>query len=118
MKAVIHYVFAAALLAFVVSCGLPGVTNAPPAQERHFTIKVTGKTADVTHLTAYDGDTLTITVCADKSEEIHMHGYDKHFFPAPGKPAAMSFKANLTGTFEYEIEASSTPLGNLVVNPR
>jgi hypothetical protein len=108
-----------AALLTAAACGLPGVgTNAPPVQHRTFVIHVTGTHADVTQLTAYEGDTITLTVYADKSEEIHLHEYDLHFYPAPGKPATMTFKANITGTHEYEIEATSQHLGNLIVQPR
>ena len=100
------------------ACTVPGQGAAPPVQTRHFTITVSGSTATPTLLTAYHGDTLVITVIADKAEEIHLHGYDKHFEPAPGKPATITFVANDDGTFEYEIESSSTHLGNLQVQPR
>lgn len=109
---------AAGCLLALAACSVPGMSTAPPVQTRHFNISVTGNTATPTQLTAYHGDTLVITVRADKAEEIHLHGYDKHFYPAPGKPFTITFVANDDGTFEYEIEASSTHLGNLVVNPR
>ncbi len=101
------------------ACSLPGVsTNAPPVQHRTFTIHVTGDHADLTQLTAYQGDTITLTVYADRAEEIHLHEYDLAFEPAPGKPATKTFEATITGTHEYEIEASSAHLGNLIVQPR
>ncbi len=102
----------------LAACGLPGLTNAPPPQARHFTVHVTGTKADMTLLKAYQGDTITLTVYDDKREEIHLHGYDLHFYPAPGAPATKTFTADKTGTFEYEVEASSTHLGNLEVDPR
>ena len=110
-------VCAAALLA-ASACGLPGVTNAPPAQARHFTVKVTGDKAQPDHLQAFQDDTITITLQADKNEEIHLHGYDVAFEVGPGKPVTKTFKADRTGTFEYEIEGSGTHLGDLVVEPR
>lgn len=110
--------FAPAVLLAAGACAVPGMSSAPPVQTRHFTIDVTGGSARPTLLTAYHGDTLVITVSADKAEEIHLHGYDKHFHPAPGKPATITFVANDDGTFEYEIEASSMHLGNLEVLPR
>ena len=107
-----------ALALLLAACNLPGVGGAPAPQARSFTVHVTGNTADLTLLTAYDGDTITLTVYADKSEEIHLHGYDLHFLPAPGAPAVKTFKADKTGTFEYEVEATSMHLGNLQVQPR
>lgn len=101
------------------ACSLPGLgTNAPPAQHRTFAVHVAGDHADVTQLNAYEGDTITLTVYADKAEEIHLHEYDLHFEPEPGKPDTKTFKATITGTHEYEIEATSHHLGNLIVQPR
>jgi hypothetical protein len=93
-------------------------TNAPPPQHRSFTVHVTGGQADVTELTAYEGDSITLTFDADKAEEIHLHEYDLQFEPAPGKPDTKTFQATITGSHEYELEASSRHLGNLIVQPR
>ena len=107
-----------AVLLATAACAVPGMSAAPSVQTRHFTITVHGSTATPTLLTAYHGDTLVVTVSADRAEEIHLHGYDKHFHPAPGKPATLTFVADADGSFEYEIEASGTHLGNLQVEPR
>jgi hypothetical protein len=57
-------------------------------------------------------------VTADKKEEIHLHGYDIPFEVASdGGKATHTFKADKSGTFEIEIEDTSTSLGNLVVSP-
>ena len=118
MKRLTLTTLTAGVSALMVACSAPGLGSAPPPQVRHFTIRVTGVRTDTTQLTAYEGDTITITVYADRSEEIHLHGYDLHFHPTPDKPATITFKADKTGTFEYEIEDSSTHLGNLEVKPR
>ena len=67
------------------------------------------------HLSARGGDTITLTIAADRAEEIHLHGYDLAFNPVPGKPDTKTFKADRTGMFPIEIEATSTPLGDLTV---
>jgi hypothetical protein len=101
------------------ACSLPGLsTDAPPVQHRTFVVHVTGGRADATQLNAYEGDTITLTVYADKPEEIHLHEYDLHFEPGPGKPDTKTFKATITGSHEYELEATSQHLGNLIVQPR
>jgi hypothetical protein len=112
-----HLTVLCAMLA-MAACAVPGQKAAPPVQTRHFTITVTGATARPSLLTAYHGDTLVITVVADRAEEIHLHGYDRRFHPAPGKPATITFVADDDGTFEYEIENTSTHLGDLQVEPR
>jgi hypothetical protein len=90
----------------------------PPPQQRLFQLTVSGTSMSPSHLQANEGDTLTVSVTADKYEEIHLHGYDKHFFPSPGQPATLTFPAALTGNFVIEIEATSTPLGLLDIVPR
>jgi hypothetical protein len=90
----------------------------PPPQQRLIQVTVTGNTMSPGQLQANEGDTLTVSVSADKYEEIHLHGYDKHFFPSPSQPAILTFPADKTGNFVIEIEATSTPLGLLDVKPR
>jgi hypothetical protein len=89
-----------------------------PPQQRLIQVTVTGDTMSPGQLQANEGDTLTVSVSADKYEEIHLHGYDKHFFPSPSQPATLTFPADKTGNFVIEIEATSTPLGLLDVKPR
>ena len=106
------------LLALALSgCSVAGAL-APPAQERDFTITVTGTTAAPATLSAYQDDTLKITVIVDRTERIHLSAYDKSFAAARGKPATLTFKADRTGSFEYAIEATSQRLGFLNVQPR
>jgi len=90
----------------------------PPPQQRLIQVTVTGTTMSPAQLQANEGDTLTVSVSADKYEEIHLHGYDRHFFPSPGQPATLTFPADKTGNFVIEIEATSTPLGLLDIKPR
>ncbi len=90
----------------------------PPPEQRLIQVSVSGAAMSPGRLQANEGDTLTLSVSADKYEEIHLHGYDKHFFPSPGQPATLTFPADKTGNFVIEIEATSTPLGLLDVKPR
>jgi hypothetical protein len=82
-----------------------------------FTVKVTGDKADQTDLQANQGDTIKLTITTDKDEEVHLHGFDIAFECKAGEPLTKTFKADRTGQFEYEIEDSSTHLGNLTVKP-
>jgi hypothetical protein len=102
----------------VVGAVLVFASQGPPPQPRTFHLQVTGTKMTPDQVQANQGDTLTISIEADQAEEIHLHGYDKHFFPAPGQPASLTFASDRTGSFVLEIEASSTPLGTLVVQPR
>jgi hypothetical protein len=69
------------------------------------------------HLTARQGDTITMNVHSDRSGEVHLHGYDIHFETKSGGVVTQTFRADKTGDFEIEWESTSTHLGNLVVSP-
>jgi hypothetical protein len=113
----------AIVVAFLVIFAVVGAVlvfgnQGPPPQQRLIQVTVTGSAMSPGQLQANEGDTLTVSVAADRYEEIHLHGYDKHFFPRPGQPATLTFPADKTGNFVIEIEATSTPLGLLDVKPR
>ena len=101
----------------VVGAALVFSNQGPPPQRRTFELRVAGSQMTPDRIQAYQGDTLNVSIQADRTEDIHLHGYDKHFFAGPA-PATLTFPANLTGTFVLEIEATSTPLGYLQVQPR
>lgn len=92
--------------------------SGPAPQQRMFQLAVSGTAMSPSNLQANQGDTLTVSISADKLEELHLHGYDKHFFPGPGRPATLTFTADKTGNFVIEIEATSTQVGLLEVQPR
>ncbi len=82
-----------------------------------FELQVVGTQMSPDQLQAGYNDPVTISIVADKAEEIHLHGYDKHFFTKPGQAVTLTFPADKTGQFVMEIESSSIPLGTLVVKP-
>ncbi len=111
-------VVGAVVVAFaLVGAALLFANQGPPPQQRDFQLRVVGSQMKPDRMQASQGDTLTISIQADETEDIHLHGYDKHFFAGPA-PATLTFPANLTGSFVLEIEATSTPLGILQVQPR
>lgn len=64
------------------------------------------------------GDTIRFRVRHNAAEEIHVHGYDVARDLPANKTVTMSFKANLEGIFEVELEHSATPLGTIKVEPK
>ena len=88
-----------------------GTQTAP----RSFNLQVVGTQMTPDSLQANYSDPLTVSIVADKPEEIHLHGYDKHFFTQPGQAVTLHFPADKTGQFVIEIEATSVPLGTLTV---
>lgn len=71
-----------------------------------------------TTINARQGDTVDIKITNDQAEELHLHGYDKKLELEANKQGELSVQANLTGSFEYELEGSSTTLGHLQVQPK
>jgi hypothetical protein len=85
---------------------------------RTLAVNVSGDGMTPETLSAGQNDQVTLHVTADRKEEIHLHGYDIIFeVPAGGQSATHSFKADKTGSFEIEIEDTSTHLGQLNVTP-
>jgi hypothetical protein len=80
-------------------------------------LKVAGSSMTPDSPSAKQNDTLTIRVTTDKTEEIHLHGYDIKFAGKPGQTITQTFKADKSGQFEIEIEDTSTHLGSLTVRP-
>ena len=81
-------------------------------------LTVSGSTMTPGDSSAKQGDQVTMTVTADKAEEIHLHGYDLQFqVPSAGGSVTHTFTADRTGTFPIEIEQTSTEVGNLKVSP-
>lgn len=61
------------------------------------------------------GDRVRIEVTSDRSDELHIHGYDKTVPLTPGSQAAVAFVADLPGVFEVESHDSGLLLFQLVV---
>jgi FtsP/CotA-like multicopper oxidase with cupredoxin domain len=64
-----------------------------------------------------EGETVRFRVVNDEPEEVHVHGYDIKKELEPGKTETVSFKADIPGIFEIELEGSSTLLAQLKVVP-
>ncbi len=64
------------------------------------------------------GDQVSINITSDEPEELHLHGYDKSVPLEASKAAQLTFTANLTGRFPYELEHSKTEIGALEVQPK
>ena len=81
-------------------------------------ITVTGSRMSPDTPSAKQNDRVTMTIMADRKEEIHLHGYDILFAePAAGGRVTHIFTADRTGSFEIEVEESGTHLGQFQVSP-
>ena len=90
----------------------------PQAKTFDLTV-IAGKiTSGPSVITVGQGDRVTIKVTADVSDEFHLHGYDIASDLVAGKQGGITFTANATGRFTFELEKSKTELGTLEVLPR
>lgn len=65
-----------------------------------------------------EGDEVTIYITSDEPEELHVHGYDKSVELMPNQKSQLSFTADKTGRFIFELEKSGTDLGAIEVSPK
>lgn len=80
---------------------------------------VTGSRMSPDSITVRQGDRVTLRITVDKRETIHLHGYDIKFEAGgAGDTVTRTFTADKTGSFEIEIEDTSTHLGSLAVTPQ
>ena len=63
------------------------------------------------------GQQVVLTVRADVTDEVHLHGYDLFAEVAPGQPGRITFRADTAGVFEAELEDLGVPVVELTVNP-
>jgi hypothetical protein len=68
-------------------------------------------------LTFEEGETVRFRVRHDEPEEVHVHGYDVAKELPAGETVTVSFKADITGIFEIELEHSHVLLAQLKVVP-
>jgi type IV secretory pathway VirB10-like protein len=64
-----------------------------------------------------EGDRVAFRVRHDAPEHVHVHGYDIFKDLEPNKTVTISFKADIVGIFEIELEDSAVPLAQLKVEP-
>ena len=57
-----------------------------------------------------------LEVTADRTDEVHLHGYDRKVDIGPGKPAVLEFTADVPGVFEVELEEAGLKLVELQVS--
>src|ERR1035437_5734542 len=59
---------------------------------------------------------MTMVITTDKDEQVHFHGYDIHFDCKANTPLSKTFTLDKSGSFEMELEATSTHLTNFAVH--
>ena len=71
----------------------------------------------IREITVNKGERVRFRARAAEAEEVHVHGYDISKSLAAGRTEQISFKADIEGIFEIELEHSGTPIAELRVEP-
>jgi hypothetical protein len=94
-------------------------TTVPAEEPQRIEIEVEGgqpvggiQTADIV-----EGTLVRIVVRADVTDEVHLHGYDLSADVTPDQPARITFRADVPGEFEVELEGSGVQIAELTVSP-
>ncbi len=69
-------------------------------------------------LQVHEGDHVTLYLSSNRSDELHLHGYDLHARVKPGETTRLEFGANRTGRFSLELHEANAAIGALEVYPR
>lgn len=87
-------------------------------KEINLTIEDKKITSGETTVKVNKGDHVVLHITADTGEELHLHGYDVSTELSPDTTVELSFTANITGRFPFELEESKTELGAIEVAPQ
>ena len=70
---------------------------------------------DTSRVPVVVGETVALVVRSDGADEVHVHGYDLSAHVTAGRPATLTFPADVPGVFEVELHDASTLLLTLQV---
>ncbi len=76
-----------------------------------------GGPAGVTRIDARRGQRVVLVVRSQIEDHVHVHGYDLFADVVPGRPARITFRADVPGRFEIELEDSHQQIADLRVQP-
>ena len=96
----------------------PPPPTPPPAVTRVSVVVRGGEVrGGVLRVSVPKGRRIVLVVRADVADHVHVHGYDRFRDIAPGAPARLRFRANLTGRFEVELEDRHVQIAEIEVRP-
>ena len=92
------------LTLLLAACG----SNTEP-QTRIFDLDIAGGSLDGEHRTLIvdHNDEVVLRITSDQQGSFHLHGYDLETSLMSGHTAALTFTANATGKFDFEMHAAS-----------
>lgn len=111
-------VISALFFALVPSGGGSGGSSPVPTTPSVISISVAdGKVTGGGDITVKQGSRVIVSVTADVSDEVHIHGYDLKTNVTPNQPMSITFTATAAGKFEVELEEAALPLTEITVVP-
>lgn len=96
----------------------PAATSSAQTKTFELVVKSRKLVSGPDTITVTQGDNVTIRITSNEEEELHLHGYDKSVDLQKDVPADLTFTADITGRFVYELEKSKTEIGALEVQPK
>jgi hypothetical protein len=106
------------------SSNATATTPAEQVVREAITVDANGPVGGVAEISARAGQRIVITVASTGyTGEIHLHGFNVKRDIAPGKPVVFVIAAAQTrqpqgqGSFEMELEATSTQIAKLLISP-
>jgi hypothetical protein len=94
----------------------PPPMRPPPARVR-ITVRDGLPVGGVRRVTVSRGRRVILTVNADVTDHVHLHGYDVMRDVGPGRPAVISFRATILGTVEAELEDRRVRIATITTQP-
>ena len=121
----IGYAFAHSRIAVAPTLGGAASTTRAASEKqipdvKQFNLKVIDRvfTEGSGDITVHEGDVVSMTITVNEDEELHVHGYDKAVDLTKDTPSTLTFIANISGRFPFELEHSKTELGAFSVLPK
>lgn len=97
---------------------VPPVAVAPVAQVFELVVKEKKLISGPAVFSVTQGTPVTLRITVDHHDELHLHGYDLTLKLPTAQTAELSFVADKSGRFEYELHHSHVDLGVLEVQPQ
>jgi len=87
------------------------------AAAREFEINIRDRRVEgsASTLRVQHGETVLLRLRTDEAVSLHVHGYDLTTDLAPGVASEVSFKADIPGVFEVELERSGLHIADVRV---
>ena len=105
-------------MAVAASAPQAAVPAAPPAQLFELVVKDKQLLSGPAVISVPQGTPVTLRITVDHHDELHLHGYDLTLKLPTATPAELSFVADRSGRFEYELHHAHIDLGALEVQPQ